>query len=112
MEFTPWLPARCAKRLTNRKMPAGSERLRGHALAQHRQPSVVLECAMATRDRRLAEFNSGPPPPGQQLQVLCEDHNGTYLLPFRCEWREGAWYAAEKTNPIEATVVGWRAARR
>ena len=66
---------------------------------------------MATRDHRLAEFNNGPPPPGQSLQLLCEDHNGTYLLPFRCEWRDGAWYAPEKTKPIEATVVGWRAAR-
>jgi hypothetical protein len=37
---------------------------------------------MATRDHRLAEFNQGPPPLGQQLQLLCEDHNGTYLLPF------------------------------
>ena len=58
---------------------------------------------MATRDRRLAEFNIGPPPPDQPLQLLCEDHNGTYLLPFRCEWRDGAWYAPEKSKPIEAT---------
>jgi hypothetical protein len=65
----------------------------------------------ATRDHRLAEFNTGPPPLGQPLQFLCEDHNGTYLLPFRCEWRDGAWYASEKTKPIEATVVGWRPAR-
>jgi hypothetical protein len=66
---------------------------------------------MATRDHRLAEFNQGPPPLGQQLQLLCEDHNGTYLLPFRCEWRDGAWYATEKTKPLEAKVVGWRLAR-
>jgi hypothetical protein len=66
---------------------------------------------MATRDHRIAEFDNGPPPSGQSLQLLCEDHNGTYLLPFRCEWRDGAWYAPEKTKPIEATVVGWRAAR-
>jgi len=45
---------------------------------------------MATRDHRLAEFNNGPPPLGQSLQLLCEDYNGTYLLPFRCEWRDGA----------------------
>jgi len=66
---------------------------------------------MATRDHRIAEFNNGPPPLGQSLQLPCEDHNGTYLLPFRCEWRDGALYAHEKTKPIEATVVGWRAAR-
>jgi hypothetical protein len=63
---------------------------------------------MATRDHRLAEFNNGAPPPGQQVQLLAEDHNGTYLLPFPCEWREGAWYGAEKTNALQAKVVGWR----
>jgi hypothetical protein len=107
---------RCSPTVPNgsqieRCMPAPSACVAA-ALAQHKQPGVVLEWPMATRDRRLAEFNSGPPPPGQQLQVLCEDHNGTYLLPFRCEWCEGVWYAAEKANPIEATVVGWREARR
>ena len=66
---------------------------------------------MATRDYRLAEFNQGPPPRGQPLQLLCEDHNGTYLLPFKCEWRDDAWYAPEKAKPIEAKVVGWRTAR-
>ena len=60
--------------------------------------AIVGHIGMATRDHRLAEFNNGPPPPGQPLQLLCEDHNGTYLLPFRCEWRDGAWYAPEKTN--------------
>ena len=40
--------------------------------------------------------------------MLAEDNSGTYLLPFRCEWRDGAWYAAEKTKPLEAKVVGWR----
>ena len=64
---------------------------------------------MATREYRLAEFNQEPPPPGRPLQLLCEDKNGTYLLPFRCEWRDGAWFAAEKIKPLEAKVVGWRA---
>jgi hypothetical protein len=40
---------------------------------------------MATRDHRLAEFNKGPPPPNNLLQVLTEDHSGTYVLPFPCE---------------------------
>jgi hypothetical protein len=66
---------------------------------------------MATRKLRLSEFNQDPPPPGQPLQLLCEDHNGTYFLPFRCEWRDGAWYASDKTNPLEARVVGWRSLR-
>lgn len=66
------------------------------------------ENIMATREHRLSEFNQDPPPSGQLLQLLCEDHNGTYLLPFRCEWRDGAWYGANKASPVEARVVGWR----
>jgi len=54
---------------------------------------------MATRKFRLAEFNQGSPPTGEQFLLLCEDHNGTYTLPFRCEWRDGAWYGVEKTKP-------------
>ena len=45
---------------------------------------------MATREYRLAEFSQEAPPLGQPLQLLCEDKSGTYLLPFRCEWRDGA----------------------
>ena len=47
---------------------------------------------MATRERRLAEFNGeGEPPPGQPVQVLCEDHSGTYQLPFACRFVDGEW---------------------
>ena len=47
---------------------------------------------MATRERRLAEFNgNGEPPPDQPVQVLCEDHSGTYQLPFACRFVDGAW---------------------
>jgi hypothetical protein len=57
---------------------------------------------------RLDEFNHGQPPPGKALQVLCEDHNGTYLLPFKCEYRSGAWYNAEKKSAqaVEAKSPG------
>ncbi len=41
---------------------------------------------MATRQHRLNEFNEGPPPPDRPLHVLCEDHNGTYVLPYLCQW--------------------------
>ena len=63
---------------------------------------------MATREHRLSEFDQGPPPLGRPLQLLAEDHNGTYLLPFRCEWRDDAWYAQGKTTALEARVLGWR----
>jgi hypothetical protein len=67
---------------------------------------------MATRERRLAEFNgAGDPPPDQAVQVLCEDHSGTYQLPFPCRCIDGEWLNAESGSAVQATVVGWRLAR-
>jgi len=67
---------------------------------------------MATRERRLAEFNGeGEPPADQPVQVLCEDHSGTYQLPFACRFVEGAWRNSESGGAVEATVVGWRVRR-
>ena len=67
---------------------------------------------MATRDRRLAEFNgSGDPPPDQAVQVLCEDQSGTYQLPFACRWVNGEWRNNESGSTVQATVVGWRLLR-
>jgi hypothetical protein len=67
---------------------------------------------MATRERRLAEFDGeGAPPPDRQVQVLCEDHSGTYQLPFACRFVEGEWRNAESGGAVEATVVGWRVRR-
>jgi hypothetical protein len=63
---------------------------------------------MATRQHRLNEFNVMPPPADRALQVLCEDHNGTYLLPYPCQWSDGAWRNWASHAAIEATVVGWR----
>jgi hypothetical protein len=67
---------------------------------------------MATRERRLAEFDGeGEPPPDRPVQVLCEDHSGTYQLPFACRFVDGAWRNAESGSTVEATVVGWRLRR-
>ena len=64
---------------------------------------------MATRDRRLAEFNGeGEPPPDQPVQVLCEDHSGTYVLPYPCRWTGDAWINAKSGHHIVAKVLGWR----
>jgi hypothetical protein len=64
---------------------------------------------MATLQHRLSEFVSdGDPPEGTQLEVLCRDHNGTYLLPFTCQWHGHAWHS-RSGHRIEAAVVGWRA---
>jgi len=67
---------------------------------------------MATRERRLAEFNgSGEPAPDQLVQLLCEDHSGTYQLPFACRFVDGAWHNTITGGTVEATVIGWRLPR-
>ena len=63
---------------------------------------------MATRDHRLAEFYQGLPPPNKLLQVLAEDHSGTYVLPFPCEWRDGIWQNPKSVKALDAKIVGWR----
>jgi hypothetical protein len=62
---------------------------------------------MVTRQARIDAFHEGVPPTDQSLELLCEDHVGTYVIPFLCRWRGGAWQNVETGNPIEATVVGW-----
>jgi hypothetical protein len=64
--------------------------------------------AMATRQARIAEFNTGDPPVGQSLELLCEDHCGTYVIPYACRWAEGGWVGETSTQPIQVTVLGWR----
>lgn len=64
---------------------------------------------MATRSGRLAEFKvDQEPQPGSDVELLCEDHNGTYLLPFPCRRVEGAWLNKKTGEKVQAEVVGWR----
>ncbi len=64
---------------------------------------------MATRQARIDAFiHDGVPPAGQPLELLCEDHVGTYVIPFLCRWSGGSWQSVDTSNPIEAMVVGWR----
>jgi hypothetical protein len=68
------------------------------------------EKELVTRQERIDDFiHDERPPANKLLQVLCEDHNGTYLLPFLCQWRDGVWQNAKSNRRIEAAVVGWRA---
>jgi len=68
---------------------------------------------MATRQARIDAFiHDGEPPADQSLELLCEDHVGTYVIPFLCRWSGSAWQSAETNDPIEATVVGWRVPSR
>jgi len=64
---------------------------------------------MATRQARIDAYNhKGTPPADQPLELLCEDHVGTYVIPFLCRWRDGAWYSLTTDDRIDAAVVGWR----
>jgi hypothetical protein len=66
---------------------------------------------MVTRENRLRDFNTGVAPEGMRATLLCEDHAGTYLLPFDCYWRSGVWCKIDSDVPLAAKVVGWREPR-
>src|SRR3979490_2902986 len=52
------------------------------------------EAKMATRQARLDAFPSDAErPDGQVFEILCEDHVGTYMLPFLCRWRDDDWWS-------------------
>ncbi len=63
---------------------------------------------MATREQRLNEFSQGAPPSAQSIEILCEDHNGTYALPYPCHWFDGSWRNMNTGATIDASVIGWR----
>jgi hypothetical protein len=64
---------------------------------------------MATRQERIDAFShDGTPPTDQPLELLCEDHVGTYVIAFACRWSKGSWRSFDTDKCIEATVVGWR----
>ena len=68
---------------------------------------------MATRQERIDAYtHDGTPPADQPLELLCEDHVGTYVIPFLCQWRDGFWHSLNTNDRIEATVVGWRIPRQ
>ena len=46
-----------------------------------------------------------------RFRCLCEDHSGTYQLPFACRFVDGEWRNHESGGIVEATVVGWRLLR-
>jgi hypothetical protein len=63
---------------------------------------------MVTREKRLADFSSAPPTESITLKLLCEDHSGTYVLPYPCRWTGDAWINAKSRHHIVAKVLGWR----
>jgi hypothetical protein len=64
---------------------------------------------MATRQERIDAFtHSGTPLTDRSFELLCEDHVGTYVIPFLCRWKDGEWWSGDSNTRVEATVVGWR----
>jgi hypothetical protein len=67
---------------------------------------------MATRQERLAEFTSSGEPPAQTCEILCQDHNGTYMPHFLGRFSDGLWRNSDTGERVEVSVVGWRPRRR
>jgi hypothetical protein len=64
---------------------------------------------MATRAERLADFTTEEEPTsGANVEILCEDKRGTYVLPFPCHRAEGAWRNTYTGETVQAEVIGWR----
>ena len=64
---------------------------------------------MATRAARLDEFiTNGVPEAGLLVELLCEDHVGTYLLPFLCRSTAEGFRNDQIGEAIMGVVVGWR----
>ena len=73
--------------------------------------SMTWSKRIAARRQRLAAFpGEGTPPADRSCELLCEDHVGTYTLPYLCYWSNGTWRSVETGEPVKAGVVGWRAA--
>ena len=65
---------------------------------------------MVTRSERLEDFDTDQfPQPGTRVRVLAEDHVGTYMLPFACEYTGSMWRNAASGEAIQSNVIGWRA---
>jgi hypothetical protein len=64
---------------------------------------------MVTRTARLKDFRTaGHPGSGLQVQVLAEDHVGTYILPFPCQHINGEWRNGITGEVVQANILGWR----
>jgi len=64
---------------------------------------------MVTRTTRLKDVKTeGYPRSGLPVQVLAEDHVGTYILPFPCERINGEWRNATTGEVVQARILGWR----
>jgi hypothetical protein len=64
---------------------------------------------MVTRSARLTDFiTNASPPPDTLVELLCEDHVGTYLLPYLCRSTRVGFRNERTGELIECRIVGWR----
>ena len=67
------------------------------------------ELRLATRAARLGEFiTDALPEAGMLVELLCEDHVGTYLLPFLCRSIPEGFRNEQTGELVTGSVVGWR----
>jgi len=59
-------------------------------------------------DRKAAFIVDRWPADRSPVELLCVDHNGTYVVPFPCGRVDDAWRNLETNEVIEADVAGWR----
>jgi hypothetical protein len=64
---------------------------------------------LTSLNERIAEFVADRfPNDGSPVELLCVDHNGTYVVPFPCGRVEDAWRNLQTNEIIAAEVAGWR----
>jgi hypothetical protein len=64
---------------------------------------------LLARRKRLDDYpGEGTPPDNRACELLCEDHVGTYELPYSCHWSGGEWRNLATNEPVIGGVVAWR----
>jgi hypothetical protein len=64
---------------------------------------------MTTLSGRLAQFiTDREAPDGTAVEALCQDHVGTYVLPFPCRRQGATWYNNLTSAVLDCDVIGWR----
>ena len=64
---------------------------------------------MVNRSTRISQFETDrEPDPSAAVQLLCQDHIGTYTLPFLCSRVAGTWRSTDTNETLDIEVLGWR----
>jgi hypothetical protein len=64
---------------------------------------------MVALNERLAQFvTDREAPDGAMVEALCQDHVGTYVLPFPCRRNGTEWFNYVTSTALDCEVIGWR----